>query len=615
MALDSWQQAAVMHNRGPAMILAGPGSGKTTVITHRLVNLTEELKINPKKILVITFTKMAAVQMKERYLKLCNSNTTEITFGTFHAVFFMILKCVCGYKATDIIRTSEQRALVKMHLMARGISVQDENTFVHDVMSEIGKVKGSFTDVTGYISSSCEQELFKELYNCYEELLRGQRKVDFEDMMVSTLKILREREDVLKTWQDLYDYILVDEFQDAAPVQFEIVKLLGEKHNNIFVVGDDDQSIYGFRGAAPDVMKAFEREYEDVKIYNLDVNYRCTGHIVKSATAVINKNTNRFYKNLRAFNSDGDKVKLMRSKDIEQESACLVQVVEQLLEKTDYSIAILTRTHTGAKELAGRLESKGVRIRGGKKKSSVFQHWIALDIASYIRIATACGNRADYLRVINKPMRYIDRMYFAKEDISVETIMESIIKVGQKELLDEFKRFVEDMQCVGNMSPFAGFNYILKKVGYEAYIKEYAKDTGIAWDVLADTVNKLSDSIKACYSYSEWLKHMEQDGTDRKYDNCNDRVSSQEERVVFNTMHGSKGLEFDVVIIPDVNEGIIPYSKAVTKESLEEERRLFYVAMTRAKKQLIISYTDMRYNKYVQPSRYIRELHHSKSCV
>lgn len=622
MALDESQKQAVNHNKGPAMILAGPGSGKTTVITHRLKQLAEVHGVNPGKILVITFTKMAAVQMKERYLKLCNAKNSDITFGTFHAVFFMILRSVCGYKASDIVKTSEQRALIKMQLMARGINVQDESAFIHDVMSEIAKVKGMNVDVESYEANSCDRDLFKEFYVRYDELLKNERKVDFEDMMVSTLNVLKTRKDVLSIWQNRYEYILVDEFQDAAPVQFDIVRLLGEKHNNIFVVGDDDQSIYGFRGAAPDVMKAFEREYKDVKIYHLSMNYRCSGNIVKAATHIINQNKNRFYKDLKAFNHDGEKVRMLRCRDVSGESEQIAVMVEEYLRENEGNIAILTRTHSGAKEIVTRLQSRGINISQNSKSESVYNHWIALDIVAYIKIALGSDDRGDYMRVINKPLRYIDRMFFDKPRVCQEQVIKAMELVGQKELAKVYSEFYNDLRLVRGMPPFAGFNYIFKKMGYERYLMDYSKENGTKYEELTKIVGKLADSIKDCESYEMWLELVKNDSAtenDAKYkmhknsDMKND--NSQESRVIINTMHGAKGLEYDTVIIPDVNEGITPYSKAVTESGLEEERRLFYVAMTRAKTRLIIVYADERYNKYVQPSRYARELHHHKSCI
>ncbi|MBQ4283510.1 MAG: ATP-dependent helicase [Lachnospira sp.] len=614
MVLDEAQKNAVEHNKGPAMILAGPGSGKTTVITHRLKQLTESYGVKPEKILVITFTKMAAVQMKERYLGLCGIKTSKITFGTFHAVFFMILRQVYGYKATDIIRTGEQRAMIKMRLMAKGINVQDENGYIHDIMSEIAKVKSGDYDLDTYQATSCETELFKEFYRAYGDMLESERKVDFEDMMVSTLEVLKERPEVLSQWQNFYEYILVDEFQDASPVQFEIVKLLGAKHMNIFVVGDDDQSIYGFRGAAPDVMKAFEKEYRDVKIYHLNINYRCSGNIVKAATSIINKNSNRFYKDLRAYNEAGEKVRIVRCGSMEEQNEKIAAMLQDIIRNTEDNVAVLTRTHFQSRDIILMLEKKGIKFALGKHRENIYSHWIAVDIEAYIKIAMGSHDRGDYLRIINKPIRYIDRMFFRSPIVEPKQIVQDMDSVSQSNVKIIFEEFMNDINMIRNMPPFAGFNYILKKMGYEIYLKEYAKENAVKFEELQCVVEQLAESFKVSATYDMWLEKV---SLGLREMNHKESASKEGilERIVFNTMHGAKGLEYDRVIIPDVSEGIAPYSKALSEDALEEERRLFYVAMTRARKELTITYADIRHNKYVQPSRYVRELHHSKSCV
>ena len=279
MGLDSVQEAAVNHYRGPAMILAGPGSGKTTVITHRIRNLIEKHNVPPERIMVITFTKLACIQMRERFLKLHGQESTSVMFGTFHAVFFMILKSVYNYNSGSIIKFKSQRQFVKMQLLCTQSIVYDESSVISDILSEIAKVKSNIanTDFDTYIPSSCEKNVFMQIYNEYANFLKAQRMIDFEDMLIKTYEVLKNNEQILMLWQNKYDFILIDEFQDASSIQFEIMKMLSDIHKNIFVVGDDDQSIYGFRGAAPKVMKGFAESYKDCDIYKLNVNYRSAG--------------------------------------------------------------------------------------------------------------------------------------------------------------------------------------------------------------------------------------------------------------------------------------------------------------------------------------------------
>ena len=251
------------------MILAGPGSGKTTVITHRIRNLIEKHNVPPERIMVITFTKLACIQMRERFLKLHGQESTSVMFGTFHAVFFMILKSVYNYNSGSIIKLKSQRQFVKMQLLCTQSIVYDESSVISDILSEIAKVKSNIanTDFDTYIPSSCEKNVFMQIYNEYANFLKAQRMIDFEDMLIKTYEVLKNNEQILMLWQNKYDFILIDEFQDASFIQFEIMKMLSDIHKNIFVVGDDDQSIYGFRGAAPKVMKSFAKKSQNTVIF------------------------------------------------------------------------------------------------------------------------------------------------------------------------------------------------------------------------------------------------------------------------------------------------------------------------------------------------------------
>ncbi len=679
MALDEAQQAAVNHYNGPAMILAGPGSGKTTVITNRVMKLISSYGVPPDKILVITFTKKAALEMKSRYLKLTGQRETDVTFGTFHAVFFMILRNVKGYNAEDIVKTSEQREFVNMFLRAKGIVVRDQQAFVEDIISEIAKVKSGIEaeksagketkdeagkatekatekeakdetgkavekeakDETGkavgkeakdeagkaagketkneketaaekgaYIenfkSSSCENELFDELYEEYARQLKAEHKVDFEDMLADAYRLLSENEDILEAWQRRYEYVLIDEFQDSSKVQFSIVKMLCAVHRNIFVVGDDDQSIYGFRGAVPAVMKDFIEYYKDAAVYRLNTNYRSTDTIVKAATAVINGNKQRFFKDLRAFNKAGAVIEVIEFNNIEEEGKYIAKVIEE----TTPTIAVLTRTNAGAAGIVKRLIRRGVEVDYRERKRGVFGHWIAEDIKAFLRIALGENNRIDYIRIVNKPSRHISRVFFTEEIVDCGKVADNMRVVGQDKLVQDFCLLAEDLQYAAGLNTYGAFTYIRKKIGYEQYLKQYAANQCIDERKLFQVLDELQATTVDCGNIGQWLEMAERSIDNRENKMSMDRqmVKNSGDGVSFLTMHGAKGLEFDTVFIPDVNEGVVPYDKAVLKEAVEEERRIFYVAMTRAKKKLVICYTKERYNRYVQPSRFLREL-------
>jgi len=283
MSFNEAQISAINHKSGPAIVLAGPGSGKTTVITLRTKKLIEYYKVDPSKILVITFTKMAANEMKERFFKLMDGKKPSVTFGTYHAVFFAILKHAYNYSAKNVIREVQQRECIKGMISKYDLEIEDENEFISSILGEISQVKGSRINPDMYYSINCAEEIFRSIYQEYDSELRRNRLIDFDDMLVYCYELLSKRPDVLSAWQSKYQYILVDEFQDINKVQYDVIKLLAEKSRNIFIVGDDDQSIYGFRGAKPEIMFDFTKDFEDAVKINVDINYRSTSNIINSA--------------------------------------------------------------------------------------------------------------------------------------------------------------------------------------------------------------------------------------------------------------------------------------------------------------------------------------------
>lgn len=608
MGLDSVQEAAVNHYRGPAMILAGPGSGKTTVITHRIRNLIEKHNVPPERIMVITFTKLACIQMRERFLKLHGQESTSVMFGTFHAVFFMILKSVYNYNSGSIIKFKSQRQFVKMQLLCTQSIVYDESSVISDILSEIAKVKSNIanTDFDTYIPSSCEKNVFMQIYNEYANFLKAQRMIDFEDMLIKTYEVLKNNEQILMLWQNKYDFILIDEFQDASSIQFEIMKMLSDIHKNIFVVGDDDQSIYGFRGAAPKVMKGFAESYKDCDIYKLNVNYRSAGNIVYAAKRLIDCNKDRFYKALMPYSDLGCDVEYHTFDNQLSQNNFLADYICS----SDCQTAVLTRTNTASLDLVCLLKKKGIDTVFNGQIANFYSHWIIEDIISYISIALGDNKREYFLRIINKPMRYVNRSFFIESFVDVENVVSQMQQLNQIQLISVFKEFLCHIKIIKNLNPFAGINYIRKSVGYDRYLKEHAEEQNVKVQDFYSVLDRFQSLSLKFDTYEQWLKYikmcrnMDNEDKKSKYDR-----QRQESRVSFCTMHSSKGLEFDTVIIPDVNEGIIPNSKALTDDSIEEDRRLFYVAVTRAKKKLIICCVKEKSNKTMQPSRFIRELH------
>ena len=300
MSFNPSQREAIRHKDGPMLVLAGPGSGKTLVITERTRHLITEYGINPANILVITFTRAAATEMKERFLRLMGGKSSAVTFGTFHAVFFMILKHAYHYQAENIIREEQRVSCMREIIKRHRLEYEDESEFIAALLGEIGLVKNSGISLDHYYSTNCGEEVFRRVYSEYHEYLYAHHLIDFEDMLLYTWELFKERKDILAAWQKKYPYILIDEFQDINQIQFEVVRLLAGEQRNLFVVGDDDQSIYRFRGAKPEIMLRFEREIPGTKTVLLDTNYRSQANIVEDALNLIGHNKERFQKRIHA---------------------------------------------------------------------------------------------------------------------------------------------------------------------------------------------------------------------------------------------------------------------------------------------------------------------------
>ena len=302
------QSRAIAHLSGPMMVLAGPGSGKTSVIVERTAYMTGEGRIPPENILVVTFSRAAAKEMKERFLKFTGQSATRVTFGTFHGVFYGILKQAYGFTAANILSEEEKSGILKELILNYGGDLAEEGDFPEEIAKEISVVKGNRISLEHYYSSCCPDEVFRQIYSGYCQTCQARRKLDFDDMLLYCYELFVQRKDILAAWQKKFQYILVDEFQDINHLQYDIVRMLAKPQDNLFIVGDDDQSIYHFRGARPEIMLNFTKDYPKAETVTLDVNYRCSGRILASALRLIGSNKQRFQKNLSTPNQEGNEV-------------------------------------------------------------------------------------------------------------------------------------------------------------------------------------------------------------------------------------------------------------------------------------------------------------------
>lgn len=607
MKFSKAQKEAIWHKDGPMMVLAGPGSGKTAVITHRARILIEEYQIEPHKILIITFTKAAALEMKARFLKLMNGKFTPVQFGTFHAIFFSILKHAYHYTANNIIRESQKKQFLQEIIERLDLELEDINEFLEEIEGEISLVKGEMIALEHYFPQNCAKDVFAEIYHSYENKLRRSQLIDFDDMLVYCYELLKERKDICKMWQEQFHYILIDEFQDINRIQYEIIQMLASPRNNLCIVGDDDQSIYRFRGAKPEIMLNFPKDYPNAKQVLLDMNYRSTYCIVHTAAKVIVHNKHRFSKSIQTENERGMEVSIREFETLPEQNTFVLEQIRDLRERgiAFREMAVLFRTNTQARSLVGKMMEYHIPFRMKEMVPNLFEHWIAKNIIAYLQLAQGKRDRSLFLQIINRPKRYMGREVFDTPLVDFERLR--TFYEEKKWMIERIDRLEYDLDAISRMPPYAAINYIRKGIDYDSYLVEYARYRRLKSSDLLDLLDEIQDSAKEYQTLEQWFAYMEQYTLELE-EQSKQRENIEEDALSLVTMHGAKGLEYEVVFIVDANEGITPHHKAVLEEDLEEERRMFYVAMTRAKKQLFLSYVKERYNKELEMSRFVAEI-------
>lgn len=587
------------------MVLAGPGSGKTTVITHRTKYLIEHCGVDPSRILVITFTRAAAREMRERFERLMEGEKTRVSFGTFHSVFFTILKYAYRYDARSIAREDQRIRFIKELLDRLEVEVEDEDEFVASVLTEISSVKGEMISLDHYYAKNCSEEIFKRLYRGYEEKMRRANIIDFDDMLVLCYELFTQRTDILKAWQERYQYILIDEFQDINRIQYEIIRMLAKPEEHLFIVGDDDQSVYRFRGAKPEIMLGFGKDYPNTETVLLGKNYRSTRDIVTTAVRLIGHNKKRFEKQISADRGQGRPVATAGCKDPSEETGRIVSEIQGYVqagyELTD--IAVLYRTNMNPRLLVERLMEYNIPFTMKDVMPNLYEHWIAKNILSYITAAHGCLSRANILQIINRPNRYVSRDAMEGPEVSWEAVKS--FYQDKAWMVERIERLEYDLNMIKSMAPAAAVTYIRRAVGYDDYLREYAKFRRMKPEELLEIPDQLLESAAGYQTMDAWYAHRKE-YEERLKSQAGDQ-QKKPEGVSLMTMHSSKGLEFKIVYIMDANEGITPHRKAQLEADVEEERRMFYVAMTRARDRLHVYYVKERYGRRQEMSRFIHE--------
>ena len=624
------QRKAVTQADGPLLVLAGPGSGKTFTVTRRILYLLER-GVPPEKILVITFTREAAQSMQRRFQEV--SRTFQpVNFGTFHSIFFHILQRSNVLKSTKLLTNSEKKNM--MLPILKKYRVGSDNDQSNDnlredcvaILAAVSYYKNTLKEQAAADKISTEwRPHFQNILGEYQMAVNACGKLDFDDMLSRCRKLLLEDESLRKSWQERFRYILIDEFQDINPVQYEVISLLTGECSHIFAVGDDDQAIYGFRGSEPECLRRFEREYRAERML-LDVNYRSHPQIVKASLAVIGENKNRFEKQLRPDpvrkeHGGEERVRMYPFADKEDQYAYLIDKLGKFHRENQTSgkrkeCAVLFRTNSGMQGLAVRLRSAGIPFVMGERMQSIYEHFIAKDVTAYLTLAAGEWNRESLLRIVNKPSRYISREAVVNSPLSVSQLrdyyeMQDMQAGAKQKVLYHIDNFERQLKAMKKLSPGLAATYVQKAVEYEKYLHKLAAgDEGklAEWQELLEWLRADAGRFASVKEWraaqEEHTKALEQGNNIR-----NGREQKDTDAVIrLMTVHGAKGLEFDTVIIADCNESVFPHGRLLEETEVEEERRVFYVAMTRAKENLELLYLIGTRDRPRLPSRFLNPL-------
>lgn len=592
--LNTEQKQAVIHNTGPALVLAGPGSGKTTVITARTAYLILELGVRPENILTMTFNKAAQLEMEDRFNRIYGSDIgRKVHFATMHRVCNLIVRDYERKQGKVLKRIEgEEDTKLSKHIILRGIYQEVNQCRISDdelenLISEISLVKNNMVkDFTNFESNT---KSFESIFKAYEEYKKANLLMDFDDMLTFAYSILLKCPDILSYYREKYKYLQIDEGQDLSKIQFEILKLLVPSQPNIFIVADDDQSIYGFRGAAPEYILNIKQQFCDCREYLLETNYRSTKNIVDISSKFIKKNIKRFDKNHRTFNEPLKDPEIEQFKDEEEQTKFIIDKVNKEV-RTGRSIGMLYRNNLSSIALVDIFEREGLEFKVKQSKLFFFEHWLVQDILAFFNFALNQCDIDSFTRIYYKMNRFISKNML-ENAVNLgykESIIDGMLKDGNLKQF-QIKRLQDlkiEFKKLSKRSPLDALDYIENNFMFFDNVRDYCENTGQVFDYVYGFYGILRNVAKGCLSLETFLQRIE-----KLKDIFRSPPKAKNGAVTLTTMHSSKGLEYDVVLLIDLIESEIPGVKASQEENralLEEERRLFYVAMTRARKELYL---------------------------
>lgn len=626
--LNPMQKEAVLHTEGPLLILAGAGSGKTRVLTHRIAYLIEEKEVNPWNILAITFTNKAAGEMRERVDSLVGFGAENIWVSTFHSTCVRILRRYIehlGYTTSfSIYDSDDQKTLMKQ--VFKTLDIDTKQYKERSVLGIISSVKDKLISPEEFLLNAGQdfrQKKVGEIYREYQNQLKKNNALDFDDLIVKTVELFQNDSQILDYYQERFRYIMVDEYQDTNTAQFKLISLLASKYGNLCVVGDDDQSIYRFRGADIENILRFEQTFPGARVIKLEQNYRSTQNILDAANGVIRHNRGRKEKSLWTANGTGDEILFKQFDDARDEADYIARQIRDS-EFSYQDQAVLYRTNAQSRLLEERCIFYNVpyRLVGGV---NFYQRKEIKDILAYLKTVANGVDDLSVLRIINVPKRGIGAtsmgrvtMFASEHSMSLySALREARMVPGLGKAVEKIGRFISQMECFRAMAQSEEYSIqdlieaILEETGYEEELKAEG-------EIEAETrMENIQELINKAAAYEEDSQHpsldefLEQVALVADIDN----VDSSEDRVTLMTLHSAKGLEFPKVYLAGMEDGLFPGMMAVSSDDptdMEEERRLCYVGITRAKKELVITAARKRMThgetRYCKPSRFVEEI-------
>lgn len=609
--MDRDQLLAASHHKGPAIVIAGPGCGKTSIISNRIKILTDQYNVDPGSIAAISFTRYSSMQLKSRTLEM-DAALTDVFYGTFHSYFLKILTFARAFSYRDVLDASEKRNIISAILRSELSSGYIAPEIVQEMISDISKYSTLIyqnEDKQMIFQDTDENELFYKVYEKYTQYKSDNKKIDFDDILTKIHSILIDDPSLIERIRNRKRYYIIDEYQDINKIQFDIIKLLLDKDENIFVVGDDDQSIYSFRGSNPEFLTKFSTFFKDCRQYKATTSYRCPSDILNFTNRLIINNKERVDKQIqhKSVQSGNVDISLYERADIQAKK--IADIIASGEDFADHMI--IYRTNLQAVPFIARFSDMNIPYVVKDSAGDFFENFILKDILTYFRLSQSFSID-DVNRIRNRPNRFLKKLELsAVEDYMVTESSKTRLSLKKLSLgarLNAQKdiavyKLVRDIEHISELAPIKATDYIRNKIGYDKYLKAYSERSGISMEFFEEVFENIYSIFNEMKTIPDAIDYVNNLRLKHKESDSKNQISKS---VLLTTVHGAKGLERKDVFVISVNEGIMPHKKSL--ENIEEERRIMYVACTRAKENLHLSYLKTLKNKKLKRSIFLDEI-------